>query len=306
MTSQDTSFIEHPMEQLEETPLFTSDPIPSVAPPHSEMKLKPIVPSKYSGTRDIVTLDSWISSVNSYFILSHAKTPYIYYSLTTLLDGEAGVWFRYTYSETQASTLTWPTVRDTLRQYFTPVNHLHQLQNVYTTLRQTTTVDAYTTRFSEVILQLAANDVIIPDQMLLHQYIHGLKPATRLQVQIENPASLREAARIATTYDTIRFATRTPFSQYENTTRSPFYNPKNEDNRGEPMQLDNLVLNEIEIDALHTKASQSSKQLTKLTAEDRQHLRKLGACFKCRQPGHMARECPTNTSNASSKNQIRQ
>ena len=30
-----------------------------------------------------------------------------------------------------------------------------------------------------------------------------------------------------------------------------------------------------------------------LTVEERNVLMKIGACFKCRKPGHMSRDCPT-------------
>ena len=35
-----------------------------------------------------------------------------------------------------------------------------------------------------------------------------------------------------------------------------------------------------------------TQNLPKLTAQIRDELRKKGACFRCRKPGHMSRECP--------------
>ena len=52
----------------------------------------------------------------------------------------------------------------------------------------------------------------------------------------------------------------------------------------------------IQIDAFKTKPSPN--KLIKLTDEERTHLRSLGACFKCRRPGHMARECPSKVNNS--------
>jgi len=61
------------------------------------------------------------------------------------------------------------------------------------------------------------------------------------------------------------------------------------------MQLDTLRTTDydasstIQINAFKTKPQPTT--LTKLTKEERTHLRNIGACFKCRKQGHMAREC---------------
>ncbi|KAF5359919.1 hypothetical protein D9758_013962 [Tetrapyrgos nigripes] len=44
-------------------------------------------------------------------------------------------------------------------------------------------------------------------------------------------------------------------------------------------------------------ASSSFTPLPKLTPEERDRLHKLGACFACRQPGHMSNECATFPNN---------
>jgi hypothetical protein len=41
------------------------------------------------------------------------------------------------------------------------------------------------------------------------------------------------------------------------------------------------------------KADDDRPKLTKLTPEEKERLREQGACFKCRQPGHTAFNCPT-------------
>ncbi len=39
---------------------------------------------------------------------------------------------------------------------------------------------------------------------------------------------------------------------------------------------------------------EAARQHTRPTPEEREHLRKIGACFKCRERGHMAHQCPRN------------
>jgi hypothetical protein len=253
----------------------------AATPEQPRMNLKPIKPHKYNGQRDHTIIETWINAVNAYFILSAATAPYIYYTIVTLLEGEAAVWFRYHYPEATATNLTWDVIRSAIRLYFVPVNHVRQLQGKYASLRQIGTVNEYTTRFSDTAMQLAELGMIMPNQMLIGDYIRGLKPQTRLQVEIENPQTLNDAARIATTYDTLRFGKFIP-GRYETTSRSPFATATTTSyyDGSEPMQIDYL--------SPKTKSS-----LEKLSVDERAHLRKLGACFKCRQPGHLARNCPT-------------
>jgi succinate dehydrogenase/fumarate reductase-like Fe-S protein len=44
----------------------------------------------------------------------------------------------------------------------------------------------------------------------------------------------------------------------------------------------------LEIDAIRR---------TTLSLQEREHLRKVGGCFSCRETGHMARECPRKARN---------
>jgi hypothetical protein len=45
-------------------------------------------------------------------------------------------------------------------------------------------------------------------------------------------------------------------------------------------------------------AAQPFTHFTKLTEEEKAQLRKRGACFRCRQDGHMSRECPKKNRSA--------
>ena len=45
-------------------------------------------------------------------------------------------------------------------------------------------------------------------------------------------------------------------------------------------------------------AAQPFTRFTKLTKEEKAQLRKWGACFRCRQDGHMSRECPKKIGSA--------
>jgi hypothetical protein len=254
------------------------------------MQLKPKQPEKYNGKRDFQVIDNWITSVDSYFALTHAEPPDIYHYLNTIFSGEAAAWFRFVYRNADPNEVTWEVVRMSIKAYFVPPNYIRRLRDEWAYLRQTTTVSDYYARLTQLAIQLGEVD----EERLVDKFIRGLKPKTRTEVELRDPQTLEGASRIADRFDTI---------VYHRSTFVPSQSFHNEDIRGEPMQLDTLrtTSTPVQIDAFKTKAQPS--KLRKLTNEERAHLRSTNACFKCRKQGHIARECPTKTSYPNSDRQ---
>ena len=252
------------------------------------LQLKPKQPEKYNGKRDFQVIDNWITSVDSYFALTHAEPPDIYHYLNTIFSGEAAAWFRFVYRNVDPNEVTWEVVRTSIKAYFVPPNHIRRLRDEWAYLRQTTTVSDYYARLTQLAMQLGEID----EERLVDKFIRGLKPKTRTEVELRDPRTLEEASRIADRFDTI---------VYQRSTFAPSQSFHHEDTRGEPMQLDTLRTNTVQIDAFRTKTQPS--KLRKLTNDERAHLRSLNACFKCRKQGHMARECPSKTSHPNSDRQ---
>jgi len=271
----------------------TPSTTPPAMPPASEranpagQHLKPNRPARYSGTKDYTTIENWITSVNSYFALAGAKPPHIYHYLNTIFTEEAAIWFRYHYQEDQAATLTWEEVRTAIRNFFTPPNKDRRLHDEWAQLRQTTTVAEYVGRFYKLGMQLPPME----PTHLLDKFLRGLKPKTRMELELKDPQTLAEAIRLADRFDsivyrkTVSLAPSTPAHSHEY------------ESGGEPMQ----------IDAMRTKPKTPSTPKTvtlkKLTAEERTHLRSIGACFRCRKTGHVSRECPSKAISKNSNHQ---
>ena len=259
------------------------------------MQFKPKQPDRYNDRRDFQTIDNWVASVDNYFALTEAEPPAIYHYLNTIFIDDAATWFRFNYRNLDPAIVTWDDVKTALLAYFVPPNHVHRLRDEWAYIRQTIMINDYYTRLTQLAMQLGG----ITELIFLDKFIRGFKPKTRTEIELHDPQTLAEAVRLADHFDTIvyRQSYVAPQQSYQ------------EDNRGEPMQLDALrlihdeIADPLQIDALKIKAQ--SPKLKKLINEERAHLRSTNACFRCRKQGHIARECPSKT-NAKPENLDRQ
>src|SRR5271156_6780508 len=173
------------------------------------------------------------------------------------------------------------------RSHYWP-NHERKLRDEWAYLRQTTTVAEFYSRVTQLAMELSLTD----EEQLLDKFIRGLKSRTQTEVELRDPKTLLDTSKIADRFDTIVYRKQPLF-------RPQYSNPSTfvEDNRGEPMLIDSLrqvprqsTRNPARIDAF--KAKPRPGPLKKLSDEERTYLVSIDACFKCRKPGHMARNCP--------------
>jgi hypothetical protein len=139
----------------------------------------------------------------------------------------------------------------------TSINAYDRLQR----LSQRTSVFTYNHDFRALMLELPDMD----QATHLHYYIKGLKDSIRPFVAMQQPETTAAAENIAERVDA---------SMFKPQPRTPGFRP----NPGyrtpggpTPMELD---------------------AITKLTPAERERLCKTGGCFRCRQTGHLARDCP--------------
>ena len=232
---------------------------------------RPRQPDKYHGQRDFLLLGNWIFSVDQYFILTdmpaHKQGPFV----STLLRDEALLWYRSSYENWDPATpLTWDILRAAMRQYFAPPNEDRRLQDEWANLRQHGTVFEYVS----VLTALAMRIPGLSQTQILDKFIRGLKPKTRIEVELRDPRTPDEAYRLADRFDRIVYGTKNTSFLTQNYNR---YAPTSSASMdySEPMQIDTI------------RPRRDGRNET-------QRLRNQGLCFTCRKPGHIAADCPTS------------
>ena len=229
---------------------------------------KPDKPATFEGTRK-ESIDSWLFQCAQYFALVPVPDDHRAFFAATFFKDNAALWWRSVITarqnaagQGQAIQVTWVDFETLVRNQFRPVNADRIARERLAALRQKTSVAAYTHEFRAIVLDLPE----MGEADRLFAYIRGLKPQVAALVQVSNPATVAAAAITAENVDAIYWEHRPKTTSVPWTSKSSHTGPA-------PMEVDALA---------------------PLTDQQRDELRKRGACFRCRKPGHVARNCPTN------------
>ena len=165
---------------------------------HSVAGLRPRQPDRYHGQRDFLLLGNWIFSVDQFFILTdmpvHKQGPFV----STLLRDEALLWFRSSYENWDPATpLSWEVLRTAMRQHFAPPNEDRRLQDEWASLRQHGSVFEYVSVLTALAMRISG----LSQVQILDKFIRGLKPKTRIEVELRDPKTTEEAYRLADHFD---------------------------------------------------------------------------------------------------------
>src|SRR3954469_23916777 len=248
---------------------------PSSGPPGPSTNIRIKQPETYDGRKGSV--DLWIFQMQQYLLATGIKNDeQAVYLATNLLRGDAATWWRHHFKRitNDGDALpNWKQFEGLLSRKFKPVNTTKVARDTLARLRQTSSVKAYNAAFTSTILEIPN----ISEEEMVDRYVRGLKEKVRVEVELREPTDLEEAMRITDRFDTIAFAY---------TPRTSFYLTKQPEPRQTFVKPLGPAPMEIDTITLHFK---------KLTDEEREKLRRAGACFACRQPGHMSSQCPRRT-----------
>jgi hypothetical protein len=265
---------------------------------------KPSKPSTYDGHSDP---ELWLYGVDLYFAAASITVDFFKISFAdALLRDDALIWRR-----TIDAPTMWDEWKALIISAFQPINPTETARDRLARLRQTASVRAYASIFRTVTLLIPT----ITDDEKKDRFIRGLKPKILNDIKVKAPATFDEAVKLAVRLDSLD--TWRP-SGASNNFNSNGRHHFTKTTHSVPMELDAIAsvpagvrsgppplgpprgLNAInnsrpsyrDVTRGSTSDFNSRPPRKPLTDREREDLKKKGMCFKCRKPGHLARECP--------------
>ncbi|GAB0493809.1 hypothetical protein MMPV_005095 [Pyropia vietnamensis] len=160
----------------------------------------------------------------------------------------------------------WQTLREALKNRFNPLNKVQAARDLLHKWKQVKDVSSYNKSFQSIILDIP--DITVAE--IVDRYSRGLKPYYIWEVLcLKQYESLEAIMLDALKVEAAKRGTRR-ISNHEVAATSA----------GIPVPMD-----------------LSSVKVVKLTPEERQRCMREGLCLRCRQKGHLAKDCPKGRGN---------
>eukprot|EP00170_Pyropia_yezoensis_P000123 contig_1036_g124 len=223
---------------------------------------RPNKPGLFSGKPG--TIEAWCSHMDSYVRLSEpAEACRV---ACTYLDGEAFNWW-HTYSQT-TDVSSWDAFRAALIRRFSPLNKTQAARDKLHAWRQIKDVGTFNKTFLSVVVDIPD----ITEAEKIDRYTRGLKRDIWQALCLKNYTELEPLMTDALRVE----AAKAGASRFTNNLSST---------SGKPSAT-GVVPMDI-----------SSIKVEKLTPEERQRCMREGLCLRCREKGHLAKDCPKGQRN---------
>lgn len=235
--------------------------LPPVGPAPAP-RIKPDRPPPFTGKKS-ESLEAWIFQMTQFCEIAPVPALDRIQFAATFFKDQAALWWRSYYQDQdwEGAPPHWNEFVAALKQQFIPVNTSISAYDRLQRLTQKTSVNLYNHEFRAIMLDLPDMD----QATRMNYYLRGLKENIRPYVAMQQPENIATAEAIAERVDAVTYKAPTRNTGFK-------FNPNYRAPGGPtPMELDSI---------------------TKLTPAERERLRKMGGCFRCRKPGHLARDCP--------------
>lgn len=255
-------------------------------------------PPRFSGKTS--EAHTWIRSLRTFLYLQQIPldTDTCVIWASTFLEASAAQWYQALVAQAQedpsAGFTCWQEFEQAFKNQFEERFPADRARDRLAYIKQRTSVSAYVSEFTSLLVHLPFRD----EGDNIHSFVRGLKPHLAEKVAMAMPSTLQEAINLALKADgaamhVARMMRTTPPStvRYEGPTPMDLGNITMEDKGSEHADLATVATTTIHRYPATAPAA-STTPLKPLTPEERQRLIRENKCFRCRQPGHIARECP--------------
>lgn len=284
-------------QQFASTMSNSNPTIASLHPSHAQpfSHVKPQKPNTFDGTRK-TNANNWLLEMQIYFDITLMPNENKILFAATLLKESALQW--YSSMKRTNSFDDWDDFVEKFKKQFEPVEVTKTARMQLYALHQKGPVAGYIDLFRK--LKNLIDDMSDADTIFLFK--KGLTPALQTAVSVHNPKTLEEMMNVAQRAELDSRATR-PFSSAPSSFVSRSQSTTFSSNGTAPMDLsaaeqsNTTLTTEREHDEENKYGESESSlnamngPLNKLTDSERADLMKRGACFRCRQVGHLARNC---------------
>ena len=264
---------------------------------------KPLKPTPYGGKVDAIASLNFIENLEEYFtIVKLPQEEWVPHAVGYL--GEARGWWRA--SKQSVKTTAWATFRSTFLQQFTPADSVNAARHRLNHLQQGhDPVLDYITKFNDLLRLIPELDA----GQARFIFIEGLEHELSKQVRLARPSTLQDAIREATIlYDILHHnePTSKPSSDTSNSGPEPmdingFFTKLNafltRNNKINNRNYRNFTNRQNPNNNRGTNVNRTTNP-PRLDNAERERCMRLGLCLRCRQHGHISRDCPTYSINA--------
>ena len=233
-------------------------------------------PQRFQGNRDGPKVLEWAHQATTYLRAAGMdQGENGVWHISNFFEGDAAVWWRLQCDKFEKglaiAPTTWTQLKEQLVQQFQIFNHITDIRDQYSALRQTTSVSAYITKFRSIVVELPNE----PEDHQVYQFLKGLKPEIQARTRTHKPRTLAEAMDIADEAD------RAQYHAY----RGREHRQANH-NHSRPAATGPTPM------MIGTATSVPAPVTAVLAPHELQQLRQENRCFECRKHGHLAKDCP--------------